>query len=112
MIQLIFQNLISNAINHHDAGRGTVQIECVPGDEHWTFSVTDDGPGIPSDRRERMCGIFQTSSAPDGYRGTGIGLAISRRLVERYGGSLRIGDNPAGRGARFEFDWPVTGKHA
>jgi PAS domain S-box-containing protein len=105
------QNLIGNAIKHHDQpADGHVEIDARPasgsGGELTEFSVTDDGPGIPAQFRERVFGMFQTLRPRDEIEGSGMGLAIVKKLVERQGGKIWLEDAPGGRGLSVHFTWP------
>ena len=106
-LQQIFHNLISNAIKHHDARTGTIEITAET-DESWhRFSVIDDGPGVPPEYREAIFEMFKTLKPRDVVEGSGMGLALVRRYVEKMGG--RCGCEPASkRGTRFWFQWPYT----
>ena len=84
-----FQNLIGNAIKHHDRpGEGHVRVDAQPSADMVEFVVTDDGAGIPEQFRERVFGMFQTLRPRDEVEGSGMGLAIVRKLVERQGGKV------------------------
>jgi signal transduction histidine kinase len=110
-LEQVLHNLISNAIKHHDrpAGSVTVSVEYqVP----WLrFSVIDDGPGIPEAYRERIFEMFKTLKPRDEVEGSGMGLALVRKIVGRMGG--RCGVDPAAeRGSHFWFEWPPFGRSA
>ncbi len=107
------QNLIGNAIKHHDrAGEGHVWVRAERERGVPVFTVSDDGPGVPTQFRERVFGMFQTLRPRDEVEGSGMGLAIVRKLVERRGGTVVLGDRPdaaAGQPARgllVRFTWP------
>lgn len=109
------QNLIGNAIKHHDhPADGHVEIDARPasgiGGETTEFSVTDDGPGIPAQFRERVFGMFQTLRPRDEIEGSGMGLAIVKKLVERQGGKIWLQDAPGGKGLSVHFTWPNNEK--
>ena len=99
----VFQNLLDNALKHHDRPEGRVEIGARRHPEGWEFSVADDGPGIPPRYHEKIFQIFQQLDprAP----GTGLGLALVRRIVEANGGRLRV-ESDGGRGTTFAFTWP------
>lgn len=101
----VFQNLISNAVQHHDRPQGTIRVASEDLGERVAFRVDDDGPGIPPEHRERAFRIFQTLRPKDEGGTNGVGLALVKRIVERQGGEVRIEDAP-GRGARVRFTWP------
>ena len=98
----LFQNLISNAIKFRTDQPPRVSISAERADNGWLFTVADNGVGVPEPDRERVFQMFQRGRAGAGYRGTGIGLAICKRIVERHGGTIRIDANePAGTAVRF-----------
>ena len=104
------QNLIGNAIKHHDrpAG-GHVWVDALPAADMVEFVVTDDGAGIPQEFRERVFGMFQTLKPRDEVEGSGMGLAIVRKLVERQGGKVWLTEGRKGRGLSVHFTWPKDG---
>lgn len=101
----VFSNLINNAVKHHDRESGTVRIDWENQGQHYLFSVTDDGPGIPAAFHDRIFTIFQTLGGSGSAESTGIGLALIKKIVENEGGTLRLHSN-GDRGSRFEFTWP------
>jgi signal transduction histidine kinase len=76
--------------------------------ERLEFAVTDDGPGIPAQQRERVFQMFYTLQPRDKVEGNGIGLAVVQKVVATRGGKVTIEDNPEGRGTTIRFDWPKT----
>ena len=101
----VFLNLISNAIKYHHQDQGHVSITCTESDSFYTFSVSDDGPGIAPEYHERIFVIFQTLQERDAVESTGVGLAIVKKIVERHGGSIWV-TSSLGQGATFSFTWP------
>jgi PAS domain S-box-containing protein len=104
LLRQVFQNLISNAAKFSDAAAPVVRIssERVPG--AWRFEVSDNGPGVDVRYRKRVFEMFQRLHGRD-VPGSGIGLAIVKRLVERHGGRVWVSD-ASPRGARFNFTIP------
>ncbi len=103
----ILRNLFSNAIKHHDLEHGVVRIEARQlDDEFYEISVSDNGPGIPAKFQERVFGMFQTLKPRDELEGSGMGLALIKKIVETYGGNISVYSE--GRGCRFTFTWPCT----
>lgn len=102
----VFQNLVDNALKHHDGKQGTVEVAGRDLGAWVEFTVSDDGPGIPEALRERAFQIFQTLG---GVRSdnSGVGLALVRKVVEANGGTIRIEEAPR-RGACFRFTWPKS----
>lgn len=104
-LQQVFLNLLSNAIKHGAARGGTIRIGAVEEPERWQFSVADSGPGIAPEYHEKIFALFQTLAPRDKIEGTGIGLAVVKKLTDRFGGSVRV-DSAPGAGATFTFTWP------
>lgn len=105
-LQQVFMNLVGNAIkHHHDKPNGRVEVSAEDAGAFWRFRVADNGPGIAPRFHDKVFVIFQTLEARDKVEGTGIGLALVKKIVESYGGAIRL-DSDAGRGATFEFTWP------
>ncbi|NEU14672.1 PAS domain-containing protein [Methylobacterium sp. BTF04] len=104
------QNLIGNAIKHHDnPGNGHVWVDAQASAGMVEFVVTDDGAGIPEQFRERVFGMFQTLRPRDEVEGSGMGLAIVKKLVERQGGKVWLAEGREGRGLSVHFTWPQDG---
>jgi len=103
-LEQVLRNLVDNAIKHHDRALGCVEVAGRRLDDEWIeIEVRDDGPGIAPELRERCFGLFRSMSK---QRGTGIGLALVKRVVESHGGRVSIEDN-APRGAILRLVWPV-----
>ncbi|WP_176439115.1 sensor histidine kinase [Puniceibacterium sediminis] len=107
----ILQNLIGNAIKHHDRSAGRIQLEITETADAVTFRVTDDGPGIAPEHHERVFGLFQTLHPRDEVEGSGMGLAMVKKNVEVFGGSLRLISDGV-RSTTFEFTLPKFWKNA
>jgi len=106
-LQQVFQNLIGNAIKYRSPERPpVVHIAAERQDGHWTFAVSDNGIGIDPEYSENIFGLFKRLHTGDGYSGTGIGLAICRRIVDRYHGRIWVESDP-GRGSTFRFNLPI-----
>lgn len=104
-LQQIFMNLLSNAIKHGAPGGGAIQVEASEEPDKWRFSVSDNGPGIAAEYHEKIFALFQTLAPRDKVEGTGIGLAVVKKLTDRYGGEVRVASR-RGEGATFSFTWP------
>jgi PAS domain S-box-containing protein len=104
----LFQNLIGNAIKFHGDRPPRVEVSAERDDDAWHFVVRDNGIGIAPEYYERIFVIFQRLHARDEYPGTGIGLAICKRIVERHGGRIWVESAP-GQGSAFHFTLPDAG---
>lgn len=107
-LEMVFRNLIANAIKHHDRSEGRIEVSCRNRGDTYEFSVSDDGPGIAPEYHEKIFGMFQTLKPRDEVEGSGMGLALVKRAVEHVGGSIAVESEPPRRGATFRFTWPVT----
>ncbi len=103
----LFQNLVGNAIKYRSEDRPpAVFIGAERQDGHWLFRVRDNGIGIQPEFKEQIFGLFSRLHNADRYDGTGIGLAICQRVVERYHGRIWVESEP-GQGSEFRFTLPV-----
>ncbi|MEM8792217.1 MAG: ATP-binding protein [Pseudomonadota bacterium] len=108
-LRQILMNLIGNAVKHHDRESGTISLDCRARGDGIRIAVSDDGPGIDPKYHERIFGLFETLQSRDAVEGSGMGLAVIRKLVEHYGGDIRVMSSPATRrGTTFLFEWPVS----
>jgi light-regulated signal transduction histidine kinase (bacteriophytochrome) len=106
-IQQLFQNLILNAIKYRQEGRQCkINIDCQKIDNMWQFSIKDNGIGIEPEYFERIFVIFKRLHSKEEYSGTGIGLAVCKRIVEGHGGQIWL-ESEFGSGSTFYFTMPV-----
>jgi signal transduction histidine kinase len=111
-LRQVVLNLLDNAVRYGPSGQDVTITTKAAGDT-WTFEVADEGPGIPADERERIFAPYYRMERDTGgaVGGTGIGLAVVRRLVDEHGGRVHVastnGDGATGAGARFVVALPV-----
>ncbi|WP_439481043.1 sensor histidine kinase [Cyclobacterium plantarum] len=106
-LRMVFENLIGNAIKYRKAENHpviTVRAEANTGGD-WVFSIADNGVGIPEDHLERIFGLFQRAHSGKQYPGTGIGLAICKKIIEKAGGKIWV-ESKLDAGSTFFFTWP------
>jgi light-regulated signal transduction histidine kinase (bacteriophytochrome) len=106
----LFQNLIGNAIKYRSSAVPQVHISAAKDQtNNWTFSVQDNGLGIDPQYFDRIFGMFQRLHNREEFAGTGIGLAVCKKIVERHGGTISVESQP-GQGSTFRFDLVESGK--
>ena len=104
-IMQVFQNLLSNAIKYMDKPKGWIKVGCVEQDGFWKFSVSDNGPGIEEKHFEKIFKIFQALPTSPMFEGTGVGLTITKKIVELYNGKIWV-ESKVGKGSTFFFTLP------
>jgi signal transduction histidine kinase len=102
----LFQNLIGNAIKYRGLEPPKIHVSAKPRHSGWTFCVEDNGIGIDPEYAQQIFGVFKRLHGHL-YPGTGIGLAICQRIVERYGGRIWV-ESTLGQGSLFCFTLPAV----
>lgn len=106
-LEQVLRNLFSNAIKHHDRTRGHIELQWRTNrNGYYEFSVIDDGPGIPVQFHERVFGMYQTLRPRDEVEGSGMGLALVKKIVETFGGKAMVVSDGV-RGCCLRFTWPI-----
>ncbi len=106
-LELVFRNLIHNAVKHHDRAQGRVEVSARRRGRFVEFLVCDDGPGIDRKYHERIFGMFKTLKPRDQVEASGMGLAVVKKTVESQGGFIQV-ESHRERGACFRFTWPQS----
>jgi light-regulated signal transduction histidine kinase (bacteriophytochrome) len=106
LLTTVFQNLVGNALKFHGEQPPRVRVTVRRDGDFWEFAVADNGIGIDDDYAERIFVIFQRLHNKADYPGTGIGLAMCRKIVEYHGGRIWL-DTSVESGSRFCFTLPV-----
>ena len=104
LLKQVISNLIDNAIKYHDRRNGHIQILVVDQGPILKFTITDDGPGINSEHHEKIFRIFQTLPGTASTKGTGIGLAVVKKIIEGQGGTVWV-EPESQQGSAFSFTW-------
>ncbi len=102
----VFQNLIENAIKYRSAATPEISVSATKRSGEWVFCIADNGIGLDMQFAERIFDIFQRLHPRSKYQGTGIGLSICKRIVERHGGRVWVDSEP-GSGSKFFFSLPT-----
>jgi len=106
LVQL-FHNLLGNALKYHGAEDTYVQISAVESEGYHVFSISDNGLGIDPRFGDQIFGLFKRLHTREEYPGSGIGLAICKRIVEQYGGRIWLQRSQPGGGSVFSFALPI-----
>lgn len=105
----VLRNLMSNAIKHHDKESGLIMMSFKDKGCKYEFCISDDGPGIPEKHHERIFRIFHTLKPRDEIEGSGMGLAIVKKILDNFNCSINISRNGT-RGTSMTFTWPTETK--
>jgi signal transduction histidine kinase len=107
LLAAVFQNLVGNALKFHGETSPVVRVEVRQDGNSWAVAVSDRGIGIEPQYAERIFAIFQRLHTKEAYEGTGIGLALTRKIIEHHGGRIWL-DTDVEQGATFRFTLPVA----
>ena len=103
-LEQLFQNLVGNAVKYHRDGEAPrVHITAAHMGNEWQFAIQDNGIGIDPEHMDKVFGIFKRLHNDVKYAGTGIGLAICQKIVERNGGRIWVRSEGEGKGSTFYF---------
>ncbi len=108
-LEQVLRNLLGNAVKHHTRDDGRIRISAAHKGDCVEVSVADDGPGIPHEFHERVFRMFQTLRPRDEIEGSGMGLAIVKKLIEAHAGRLALESAP-GEGTTIVFTWPTVSR--
>jgi len=106
-MEQLFQNLLSNSLKFHGAEPPRIQIAAAEKPDGWTLSFRDNGIGIAPRDAERIFQMFQRLHTQEEFPGTGIGLAVCKKIVDRHGGKIWV-ESSVGRGATFHVSLPKS----
>ena len=107
LLEQVFANLIGNALKYARRADPRVEVSVSQTDRFFEFWVSDNGPGIAPQHQERIWKLFQRLESQDDIEGTGVGLALVKKIVEGQGGRVWVESQP-GHGASFRFLWPIA----
>jgi signal transduction histidine kinase len=102
----VFQNLIGNALKYCER-TPDIRISAVLHGDMWTFSIADNGIGIATEDCDRIFGAFERLHGRERYQGTGLGLALVKRIIDSYGGRIWL-ESELGAGSTFHFSLPAA----
>ena len=105
----LMQNLVGNALKYHGDAKPLISIDVIENESEWLFTVKDNGIGIDQQYSEKVFIIFQRLHNQDEYSGTGIGLSVCKKIIEKHGGKIWVDSTP-GEGSTFFFTYPKNTK--
>ena len=104
-LEKVIYNLIDNAVRFHDKDEMNVSIDVSENESNFLIKISDDGPGIPEELKDKIFSIFYTINSKDVVDSTGAGLAICTKIIKMVGGTLAYFPTENG-GSLFKFNWP------
>jgi signal transduction histidine kinase len=106
-VELVFRNILSNAVKHHDLDRGAIRIEWFRDSQHIHVTVADDGPGIAAEHQDKVFQLFATLKKNGQAGSSGMGLAFVKKTLENCGGSVAVVAGSE-RGTKIRTSWPAA----
>lgn len=106
-LETVFRNLLDNALKHNDKDQAIIEVSCLEEQDHYVFSVTDNGPGILPEYQHQIFDLFETLRPRDEVEGSGMGLSIIMKIFEMYGHTIEV-DSDGHHGTTFRFTWFKT----
>ncbi len=106
-IHHLWQNLLENAIKYHGVETPQIEVTATRQEPEWLFAIADNGIGIAAEFQSQIFDVFQRLHPTDVYPGSGMGLAICRKIVQRYGGKIWV-ESESGQGSTFYFTLPIN----
>lgn len=106
-LEVVLRNLIENAIKYRESDSGKVRINTLIVDNFIQFDVSDDGQGIPLEFHSKIFRLFHSLNSNSGKKTSGVGLAIVKKQVERFGGKIWVNETPSLKGLHISFLWPL-----
>lgn len=108
-LQIVLMNLLNNSIKHHDKTRGSVRVEVGVVLGGYEINYFDDGPGIPDEFETKIFQMFTTLKSKDEVEGSGMGLAMTKKIIDYYNGSISlVKSKQKRRGVHFKLFWPIA----
>ncbi len=106
----VIQNLLDNAIKYNDKKEGVIQFSCEANEQHWQFSLQDNGQGIAKEHQQKVFQLFHTLAAKDTTDSTGVGLSLIEKSITNWGGKISL-QSEVGKGCKFSFTLPKNRKN-
>ncbi|ETI60467.1 sensor histidine kinase [Marinomonas profundimaris] len=104
-LEIVLRNLIANAYKHHHKDAGIITFTAKVKDDHYVMTIEDNGPGIPQEHQQKIFELFRTLKPRDEVEGSGLGLSMVKKILERYGCEYQVVSDGK-NGTTFCFDWP------
>ena len=106
LIERVFRNLIENGIKYNTSKKPEISVSVITKNKFHEFAISDNGIGIDKKDTDKIFGIFKRLHAKSEYSGTGIGLSVCKRIINKNGGEIWVESEP-GKGSTFKFTIPT-----